>query len=117
MLPNNNATGCSLSAHKVFAEMPNSTSKFTAPGKRSDSMPPVHSSPHPWTYVVQTPHIDPSKLHLEYFPPLLGSKNGVPVIKPPREFLVESQKAWNTSIVGYFLGSNLPFKLVEEEAK
>ncbi|KAK1360653.1 hypothetical protein POM88_045127 [Heracleum sosnowskyi] len=54
---------------------------------------------------------------LQYFPPHDVNENGVPMIRPPKEFLVASQKAWSNSLVGYFLGSNFPFKLVEEEAK
>ncbi|KAK1396970.1 hypothetical protein POM88_006833 [Heracleum sosnowskyi] len=43
--------------------------------------------------------------------------NDGPVVRPPKDFILASQKVWNNSLVGYFLGSSLPFKLIEEEAK
>ncbi|KAK1356326.1 hypothetical protein POM88_049582 [Heracleum sosnowskyi] len=71
-----------------------------------------------WTKVVQKVLSSPrTEGKLQYFPPHAFDNAGIPTIRPPKEFLVENQKEWNTSLVGYFLGSNLPFKMVEEEAK
>lgn len=70
-----------------------------------------------WKNVVEDSDGPSSGTKLEYFPPQLGAGNGIPIIKPPKEFLISSQKAWTSSLVGYFVGANLPFKLVEEEAK
>lgn len=73
--------------------------------------------PKLWKHVVQEQHGVTSGEKLEYFPPFLDAGDGIPIIKPPKDFMISSQKAWHTSLVGYFLGGNLPFKLVEEEAK
>lgn len=69
----------------------------------------------PWSKVLTQPGSNSSD-KLEYFPPQT-SGDGVPIIRPPKDFLKSTQKAWSSSLVGYFLGSNLPYKLVEEEAK
>lgn len=69
-----------------------------------------------WKNMVQDSTTD-TTAKLKYFPPQLNSCGVAPIIRPPREFVLSSQKAWDNSLVGYFIGSNLPFKLVEEEAR
>lgn len=69
-----------------------------------------------WRNVVQDSSSD-ATTKLQYFPPQQTTGGATPIIRPPKEFLLSSQKTWDNSLVGYFVGSSLPFKLVEEEAK
>lgn len=82
------------------------------------SSPAVPSGLKPsWSSIVAkgTPK---SGLVLDYFPPappLLD--NGQITIKPPAEVLQLGNNLWNSCLVGSFIHSRLPFKLVEESVQ
>lgn len=53
----------------------------------------------------------PRKPILKFFPPSV--KDGIISIRPPPEVLNKGRELWSNSLVGYFLHSKLPFKVVE----
>lgn len=67
-----------------------------------------------WSAVVSNPS-GKATLPLSYFPP--SSKEGQILIKPPADVLKRGNQLWASSLVGYFLHSKLPFKVVEPIAK
>lgn len=56
-----------------------------------------------------------SSRSLSYHPPL--SENGNILVKPPSDVLKRGNQLWSSSLVGYFLHSNLPFNFVEPLAR
>lgn len=82
---------------------------------RNKDKSPITNVQKSWTNVVRETNTHEEKL--QYHPPISGTSEGTPVIKPSKDFLLSGHKAWNTSLVGYFIGSQLPFKMVEEEAR
>lgn len=59
-----------------------------------------------------------SGLVLEYFPPAPPLLEDGPItIKPPAEVLQKGNNLWNNCLVGSFIHSRLPFKLVEESVQ
>lgn len=89
----------------------------------------IGSGPSSTAVVIPRPLADSSKswcdivshkagkasMSLSYFPPV--SKDGCILIKPPVEVLKRGNNLWSSSIVGYFLHSKLPFKVVEPIAR
>lgn len=70
--------------------------------------------PKSWCEVVSTSSGKPSR-SLSYHPPL--SEDGPILVKPPTDVLKRGNQLWSSSLVGYFLHSNIPFKVVEPIAK
>lgn len=55
--------------------------------------------------------------NLEFLPPAPpSSEDGPIIIKPPTDFLKQGNRLWNSSLVGGFMNSRLPFKLVADTA-
>lgn len=75
--------------------------------------PPRDTQPPSWCEVVTGAKPNPS-CTLSYFPPVLV--DGAVTIKPPIDILKKGNSQWSTSLVGFFLHSRLPFKVVEETA-
>lgn len=62
-----------------------------------------------WSSIVAAN--SPRKVSPKFFPPIV--KDGVISIRPPLEVLRKGKDMWCNSLVGYFLHSRLPFKVVE----
>lgn len=54
--------------------------------------------PKSWTRIVQEQGYSSLGGKLKYFPPQSETGDCVPVIKPPKEFHLYSQKPWNFSL-------------------
>lgn len=67
-----------------------------------------------WSNIVSN-KAGKAEVSLSYFPP--SSTDGSILIKPPMDFLERGNQSWSSSLVGYFLHSKLPFKVVEPIAK
>lgn len=70
--------------------------------------------PKSWSAVV-TKNLGKASRSLSFHPPVM--ENGDILVKPPDDMLARGNLIWSTSLVGYFLHSNLPFKVVEPIAK
>lgn len=44
------------------------------------------------------------------------NEDGSANVEPPREFLLQAQVQWETSLIGYFIGGSFAFKFVKEQA-
>lgn len=67
-----------------------------------------------WSNVVSNSS-NKASIPLSFFPP--SSREGRIIIRPPVDVLKRGNQLWASSIVGYFLHSKLPFKVVEPIAK
>lgn len=67
-----------------------------------------------WSNIVSRKS-EKAAVSLSFFPP--SSLEGSILIKPPVEVLKRGNQIWSTSLVGYFLHSKLPFKVVEPIAR
>lgn len=63
-----------------------------------------------WSDVVSN-SAGKNKLALSFHPPSMV--DGEILVKPPVEVLQKGNQVWSTSLVGYFLHSKLPYKVVE----
>lgn len=74
----------------------------------------VSGSPKSWCDVVaKNPGL--TSRSLSFHPPSV--ENGNILVKPPVEVLKRGNLIWSSSLVGYFLHSSLPFKVVEPIAR
>lgn len=62
-----------------------------------------------WSSIVAAN--SPKKVSPQFFPPIV--KDDVISIRPPLAVLRKGRDMWCNSLVGYFLHSRLPFKVVE----
>lgn len=69
-----------------------------------------------WSDVVGKANVRSSRL-LSYHPPTSTSTDGVLSVIPPNDMLRRGNQIWAASLVGYFLHSSLPFKVVEPIAR
>lgn len=67
-----------------------------------------------WTAIVTNNAGKPNR-SLSFHPPIL--EDGNLLVKPPVEVLRRGNQRWSSSLVGYFLHSTLPFKVVEPIAR
>ncbi|GAV89672.1 DUF4283 domain-containing protein [Cephalotus follicularis] len=84
-----------------------------APSKApSPSCPPQSATPTPqWRQLFQQAHrIDE---RLSFHEPKL--ENGVCIVEPPDEVFEAGVKSWANTLVGYFVGKRIPFKVVKEQ--
>lgn len=70
--------------------------------------------PKTWSSVV-TSSANEKNLGLSFFPPI--PFEGTVTVNPPVEVLKLGLNKWSSSLVGHFIHSKLPFKLVETSAK
>lgn len=75
---------------------------------------PAAGGPKTWSAVVSK-NRGKNNLALTYHPP--SSAEGKILIKPPIEVLKKGNQLWASSLVGYFLHSKLPYKVVEPIAR
>lgn len=74
----------------------------------------ISAPPKSWSSVV-TNSATVKNLGLSFFPPI--SSVGSVTVAPPVEVLKLGLNKWSTSLVGHFIHSKLPFRLVESSAK
>lgn len=67
-------------------------------------------SPKSWCAVVAK-NTGKASRSLSYHPPSVEDR--IVTVKPPIEMLQRGNQIWSSSLVGYFLYSSLPFKVVE----
>lgn len=70
--------------------------------------------PKTWSNVISQ-NIGKSSRSLSFHPPI--TSNGDILVQVPDELLVRGNQFWSSSLVGYFLHSTLPYKVVEPIAR
>ncbi|GAV92266.1 DUF4283 domain-containing protein [Cephalotus follicularis] len=81
-------------------------------GKASSPVPcPSPSTPYPqWRQLFQQPHRE--DVRLSFHEPI--TVNGECIVEPPDEVFQVGVETWSNSLVGYFVGKRIPFKIVKE---
>ncbi|GAV91955.1 DUF4283 domain-containing protein [Cephalotus follicularis] len=72
---------------------------------------PQNASPSPqWRHLFQQAHRTDERL--SFHEPRV--ENGMCIVEPPDEVFDAGVKAWSNTLVGYFVGKRVPFKIVKE---
>lgn len=73
---------------------------------------PTSGKSQSWSAIVSK-NSTKSSLDLSFFNPSPVSEDGSILVKPPVDALLRGNKLWSSSLVGYFLHSKLPYKVME----
>lgn len=104
---------CSTGGNKpVMVNSSLSSKNCSGTSPPAEGIPTQHiAPPKSWSDIVSTSS-SIADFSLSYHPPS-SSMEGQILIKPPAEVLKRGNQLWASSLIGHFLQSKLPFKVVE----
>lgn len=116
LMPLNFCKGQEMEEGEILPHLPSDNVANNAYIPLKSAAASSHNPLKSWSSVVAQGDHQPS-FNLEYFPPSPPSSEDKPIIiKPPPEVLKQGNSLWQACLIGGFLHSRLPFKVVADNA-